>query len=858
MANVAAAKVTSITDSANAELKRFWAAHPDLRSECKSKYGHDPVDDAMAYWKWGLGEPEHRDVRERVEANGGVFGLADVKEWERQEVEHAKLEKSAVPAWAHYRKATVDGERCGTCDYYSPERSACEMFDMAPVSRGMVCDRWAGRIDKDGDLTNGSPHALTDEDLGRFSELLSALEPNPIVKADVPKAAGIAVRARDTGRLLMIQRSFRNKSDPARGTWEFPGGKIEDGEDPEAAAKREWAEEIGMPLPRGKRVGSWRSGVYQGIVHEVATESSVPVNADHEDRKVLNPDDPDGDDIEVSAWWHPDHLQRMSALRPELKSSRSWRDKVAKSAQPGTLYLIRHGKTRMNNRDPAKDRIRGWKDVPLDSTGVKQARQLAKVMQGKNISIVYSSDLRRTLATARPIAAALKVPLRVDHAFRPWGLGDFEGQPSEIAYPKLKIYAVEKPDAKVPGGESFNEFTGRLLKELNDLLAQVKAGKTIAVVTHYRDVKVADAWIAGNAKKLVMSHFLDDDLEPGDILAITWKNGRWRWLEDDEVSKAQAHPAELNLRVAGVHRSPNGLRVYRMESRDGRHVGMTNQTPRRFRKGDVVKVQAQDFLQDTQGDLRWMNANVVSGYKDAPQSWRDLCAIAGGALAKDGAPGPAGNIPPAGDMGASSSLPSGPTLDAVHVNVPLDNISINYATKGRPRREDERVLRGEFLPIAKEQAYKQLVYGVVLEPNSVDSQDDFMLPHHVEKTAHNYLKKAIRGKSSVAKLQHRVQGFKRDRPSIVPVESFIAPVDFSYDGKDMIKKGTWVMVMHVEDPDLWRDFLNGKYTGFSVGGSGMRQSITGPTDLVPHGLIGATPANFFQPNPRDMGLVRGG
>ena len=96
-----------------------------------------------------------------------------------------------------------------------------------------------------------------------------------------------------------------------------------------------------------------------------------------------------------------------------------------------------------------------------------------------------------------------------------------------------------------------------------------------------------------------------------------------------------------------------------------------------------------------------------------------------------------------------------------------------------------------------------------------------MLPHHVERTAHDYLKKAIRGRSSVAKLQHGAHkgGFSKTQSSIVPVESFIAPVDFSYDGKEQIKKGSWVLVMHVEDPELWQEFLDGKYRAFSVGGS---------------------------------------
>lgn len=134
-----------------------------------------------------------------------------------------------------------------------------------------------------------------------------------------PVAAGCAVRAKDTGRLLMLQRALSD-DDPAAGRWEFPGGGLDDGEDPEAAARREFAEETGVPAPDGDATGQWdaSNGKYRGFVVEVPTEADVPINVDHEDRKVRNPDDPDGDQIETLAWWHPDDLDGNPAVRSEL------------------------------------------------------------------------------------------------------------------------------------------------------------------------------------------------------------------------------------------------------------------------------------------------------------------------------------------------------------------------------------------------------------------------------------------------------------------------------------------------------------------------------------------------------------
>jgi 8-oxo-dGTP pyrophosphatase MutT (NUDIX family) len=130
-------------------------------------------------------------------------------------------------------------------------------------------------------------------------------------------AAGLAVVAADTGRVLMLQRALTD-GDPAGGFWEFPGGKLDPGETPRQAAWREWAEETGCAVPDGTVTGQWRSpnGVYEGFVLTIPGEDEVPI---HDGRdEVTNPDDPDGDQVEALAWWHPSHLDDNPAVRPEL------------------------------------------------------------------------------------------------------------------------------------------------------------------------------------------------------------------------------------------------------------------------------------------------------------------------------------------------------------------------------------------------------------------------------------------------------------------------------------------------------------------------------------------------------------
>lgn len=136
------------------------------------------------------------------------------------------------------------------------------------------------------------------------------------------QVAGLCVYSRGTGRVLMLQRAYDpTGKDPAHGMWEFPGGHIEPGETELEAAKREWSEETGMTIPRGSVKGAWTQGIYRGFVWSIPNESQLALNQPHSDRKVINPDDPDGDRIETVAWWDPEQLLKNPALRPELRSS---------------------------------------------------------------------------------------------------------------------------------------------------------------------------------------------------------------------------------------------------------------------------------------------------------------------------------------------------------------------------------------------------------------------------------------------------------------------------------------------------------------------------------------------------------
>lgn len=106
---------------------------------------------------------------------------------------------------------------------------------------------------------------------------------------------------------------------------------------------------------------------------------------------------------------------------------------------------------------------------------------------------------------------------------------------------------------------------------------------------------------------------------------------------------------------------------------------------------------------------------------------------------------------------------------------------------------------------------KKLVYGVVLEPGEIDAQGDMCDECSIEKAAHEYLMRSrVVGKQHETKAQAGV------------VESYIAPKD---DPEMNIKKGSWIMVVKVHDQKLWEAVKNGEFTGFSIGGKGIRTPV---------------------------------
>lgn len=108
--------------------------------------------------------------------------------------------------------------------------------------------------------------------------------------------------------------------------------------------------------------------------------------------------------------------------------------------------------------------------------------------------------------------------------------------------------------------------------------------------------------------------------------------------------------------------------------------------------------------------------------------------------------------------------------------------------------------------INKADEAKQLVYGLVYEPDVEDAHGDFMRAEEIEKAAHQFMKDARN-----IDQQHDFESGVGE-----VVESYIAPSDFAI-GNQIVTKGSWVLATKASDA-IWESIQKGEITGYSMAG----------------------------------------
>ncbi len=174
------------------------------------------------------------------------------------------------------------------------------------------------------------------------------------------------------------------------------------------------------------------------------------------------------------------------------------------------IIAIRHGETAWN----VDTRIQGHLDIPLNDTGLWQARQVAHALAGEPIAAVYTSDLQRAHATAQAVATATGAPLTTDLGLRERSFGHFQGRTFAQIEAELpddaRRWRKRDPHYTPDGGESLMSLRERIARTVTALAAR-HVGEQVVMVAHggvldvlYRlatrqDIQAPRTWQLANA-----------------------------------------------------------------------------------------------------------------------------------------------------------------------------------------------------------------------------------------------------------------------------------------------------------------------------------------------------------------------
>src|SRR5512143_705226 len=137
------------------------------------------------------------------------------------------------------------------------------------------------------------------------------------------------------------------------------------------------------------------------------------------------------------------------------------------------FYFLRHAESTTN----AAGTIAGSFDAPLTALGREQAVTSIPILRGLGIAAVVVSPKQRAADTARPVAAALGLPVRyVDGIVeRNWGV--LEGRP---------ISERESHFIQPEGAESWEQFAART----RSALATINDPAPVLIVAHSGTMRV--------------------------------------------------------------------------------------------------------------------------------------------------------------------------------------------------------------------------------------------------------------------------------------------------------------------------------------------------------------------------------
>lgn len=225
-----------------------------------------------------------------------------------------------------------------------------------------------------------------------------------------------------------------------------------------------------------------------------------------------------------------------------------------KQKEPGivTIYLIRHGKTILNQNE----RAQGWADGPLTPAGEDLIKRTGKGLADIPFAAAYSSDSGRARQTAKLILAenqtkAKDLPLIENKGIREVYFGEFEGEKMDVLWKMAANHLKQKnkqelldkyknpfkelvnalSDLDSSGeAESYQELKDRTFNGLKEIAEQAcqNGGGDILVVSHGITINaILEQIDAGTVPKGLCKN--------GSVTKIEFDGNDWKILEVNEL-----------------------------------------------------------------------------------------------------------------------------------------------------------------------------------------------------------------------------------------------------------------------------------------------------------------------------------
>lgn len=148
-----------------------------------------------------------------------------------------------------------------------------------------------------------------------------------------------------------------------------------------------------------------------------------------------------------------------------------------------TIYMIRHAEAEGN----LYRIVQGQHNSFVTPRGKRQIAALAERFRDVHLDALYTSDLRRTVATAGAITKYHDLPMHRTERLREIDLGVCEGMSFGDMYrfdpEQMDNFNNDPAQWRAPGAETFAECTVRIVSAVTEIAVK-NDGKTVAVVSH--------------------------------------------------------------------------------------------------------------------------------------------------------------------------------------------------------------------------------------------------------------------------------------------------------------------------------------------------------------------------------------